>query len=239
MQIHFMPNVWQKVKLFKTISLPLILSNIETTCSQIFQVCLHSSAGWRSSPTGASTMLRWNVVQSNSTSPEIIFMAMSRSVHYSCSINLVLMITLIGFLTLRFQVKIPAPMGTERSAGGPESISEAAELLAGAKVATHLYFFHSFTFTPLSVEPCHYLWRWCCHGGRCGCCCPTGGGTEGKSIFYFSDSDKTRELFIRHNTQWQNLFRLQCAPHISTMTLSPAPTTNGWDPLATKGARQQ
>jgi len=32
------------------------------------------------------------------------------------------------------QVKIPAPMGTERSAGGPESIAEAAHLLAGAKV---------------------------------------------------------------------------------------------------------
>ena len=44
---------------------------------------------------------------------------------------------------MRLQVKIPAPMGTERSAGGPESIAEAADLLAGAKVASHLYYFHS------------------------------------------------------------------------------------------------
>merc|ERR550519_1078652 len=33
------------------------------------------------------------------------------------------------------EVKIPAPMETERSGGGPESIVEAANLLAGAKVA--------------------------------------------------------------------------------------------------------
>ena len=36
----------------------------------------------------------------------------------------------------RSKVKIPAPMETERSAGGPESIAEAANLLAGAKVIT-------------------------------------------------------------------------------------------------------
>ena len=67
---------------------------------------------------------------------------------------------------------------------------------------------------------------------------------KASQFFTFFYSDKTQELFtlgetIGHNTQWQNLFRLQCAPHTSTMTLSPAPTPNGWDPLATKGARQQ
>ena len=36
------------------------------------------------------------------------------------------------------KVKIPAPMETERSAGGPESISEAANLLANAKVTRSL-----------------------------------------------------------------------------------------------------
>ena len=101
-----------------------------------------------------------------------------------CSINLVL-------VTLRLQVKIPAPMGTERSAGGPESIAEAADLLAGAKVASHLYYFHSFSFPPLSVEPCHHLWWWCRHGRRCGRCCPTGRGTEGKSTFLHPHSDNS------------------------------------------------
>ena len=37
----------------------------------------------------------------------------------------------------------------------------------------------------------------------------------------------------------KNFFRLQCAQHTFTMTLSPAPTPNGWDPSATKAARQQ
>ena len=37
----------------------------------------------------------------------------------------------------------------------------------------------------------------------------------------------------------KNLFRLQCAQHTFTMTLSPAHTPNGWDLLATKAARQQ
>ena len=137
-------------------------------------------------------------------------------------------------------MKIPAPMATERSAGGPESIAEAAELLAGAKVTSLALAYIFFTFRIiLSSEPCHYLWWWCCHGRRCRCCSPTGRGTEGKSIF----SDKTWELLtcgetIRHSTQWQNLSRLQCAQLIFTMTLSHAPTPNGWDPWATKAARQ-
>ena len=46
-----------------------------------------------------------------------------------------------------------------------------------------LSFFLVRSFTPLFVEPCHHLWWWCRHGGRCGCCCPTGWGIKGKSIF--------------------------------------------------------
>ena len=69
--------------------------NIQLWCTAVYQTSMESTKlskficiypGWLSSRIGASTMPRWNVAQSNWTSPEICSMATSRSVGNFCLI---------------------------------------------------------------------------------------------------------------------------------------------------------